>query len=171
MKSCRRQLRAVAVVIVALASGCSSNKTPTAGRDQDRAETAGDLVAERALVACFQDNGIDAELLADGSVLSDKNGTLSLEESRALTERCYQRLADEGTVDVEASSDELIKRNYAAFQALRDCLIDEGYSIPELVSFELFAAKPELFVHPLEVVVRTNGVEAYAEASTKCPPP
>jgi len=159
------------MVIVVLASGCSSNESPTADRDQISAGIAGGFVAERALVACFQDNGIDAELLADGSVLSDRNGTLSLEESRALTALCYQRLADDGIVVEEPLTDKLIERNYAAFQALRDCLMDEGYSIPELVSFELFAAEPEAFVHPLDVVVRANGVEAFADASAKCPPP
>jgi hypothetical protein len=123
---------------------------------------------EQAFVACIQDNGIDAELLPDGAVYFDRNGTLSQEESYALNDLCNQRLQDEGFVVHEEPSEESTERTYNAWVAFRECMIDQGIALGELVSFESYAANPESVGSLLSAELREN-FTAFKEAYDKCP--
>lgn len=119
------------------------------------------------MVACLQDNGIDAELLPNGSVHADSQGTLSIQESRALSELCHQRLEDEGFIVHEEPTDESRERGYNEIVALRECLVEKGYAIPALVSFETFVAHPAETANLFDDAIREGGV-AFVEEFNKC---
>ncbi len=123
---------------------------------------------ERAFVACIQDNGIDAELFLDGSVHIDRNGTQSRAELSALSDLCDQRLEDEGFVLHEEPSEEMTERTYNAWVAFRECMIDHGIALGELVSLESYAANPESVGDLLIAAVRED-LGAFKEAYDKCP--
>lgn len=157
------------MTLMVVTGGCSSSDEDLTVDPNLRGGNAdAGFPMERALVACIQDNGNDAELLPNGAVLSDTNGTLSLEESRALSELCFQRLEDEGFVVHEEPSDELAERSYKGLVALRECLIKRGIAIGELVSFESFAADRESVGNLFDAAIREDPA-AFAEAHEKCP--
>lgn len=158
-----------AMTLLVLAGGCSSDggDEPTAqSRSPDNAADA--FARQKAAVACYQDNGIDSELLPDGSVHSDRNGTLSREEWRALNDLCNQRLEDEGFVVHEEPSDETTERSYNAWVAFRECMVDQGIALGELVSLESYAANPESVGNLLSAQLREN-LTAFKEAYDNCP--
>ena len=154
------------MVWLLVAAGCSSGvgSDPGPGLSEGVGD---DLVVERALVACYQDQGMDAELRPDGG-LSANGG--SAEEVRAITALCKQELVDRGIL-VEEPTDATKKQTYEAFQSLWRCLIEEGYQVPELVTFEVFISDSGEFVHPLAFVLEQQGGEAEQEASEACPAP
>ena len=156
----------MALLVVAGSCSSSDEDQPV---DQSRrpGNAAEGYPLERALVACIQDNGIDAELLPDGSV-SSKSGTLSREEWRALRELCFQRLEDQGFIVHEEPSDELTERTYNEYVSLRECLIDQGFAIPELASLESFAANPESVINFIDTAIREDPT-AFVKAYEKCP--
>ncbi|MDE0065445.1 MAG: hypothetical protein OXN44_01080 [Acidimicrobiaceae bacterium] len=169
MGSLGTKLLVVAVIpLLVVAGSCSSDGDQTVDQSRRGGNAAEGYPLERALVACIQDQGIDAELLPNGVVESDKNGTLSREESRALSDLCYQRLEDEGFILYEEPSAESIERSYNAWVVSRECLIEEGIPIGELVSFESYVANPESVANLLRAAIREHGT-AFAEAYEKCP--
>ncbi len=150
-----------------MAIGCSSDEHTPVDQSRRPGNAAEGYPLERALVACIQDHGIDSELRANGSVSSDKNGTLSREEWRALRDLCFQRLEEEGFIVHEEPGEELTERSYNGFVALRECLIDQGIAIPELASFEVFSANPESAGNLLSAAAREDP-EAFDNAYAKC---
>ncbi len=164
----RKLLTAAIFALLVVAGGCSSSDEDQAVDPNLRGgNAAAGFPMEQALVACIQDNGIDAELLPNGAVLSDKNGTLSREESHELSDLCFQRLEDQGFIVHEESNDELTQSDYAALAAFRECLIDHGIAIPELASFESLAGNPELG-NVFGSVAREDPL-AFEEAYANCP--
>ncbi len=161
-------LVAATMVFLVVAGGCSSDGDQLADQSRRPANAADDFPKRRAFVACIQDNGIDAELLQDGVVEYDRNGTLSREESRALGDLCHQRLEDEGFVVNEEPSDESTERSYNAWVAFRECMIDQGIALGELVSFESYAANPDSVRDLISAAFREN-LTAFKEAYDKCP--
>lgn len=159
---------AVAVTVLVVASSCSSDKDQPVDQSRRPGNAADGYPFERALVSCIQDNGIDAELLPDGVVASDRNGTLSREESFALHDLCDQRLEDAGFVVHAEPSDESTERSYNAWVAFRECLIEQGIAMPELVSLESYAANPDSVGNLLNAALRED-LGAFMEANANCP--
>ena len=155
-------------MVLLVVGGCTSDGDQAVDQSRRPANAAEGYPLERALVACIQDHGIDAELFPDGSVHSDKNGTLSRDESRALSDLCFQRLEDEGFVVHEEPSEESTERTYNAWVAFRECMIDQGIALGELVSLESFAANPGPVGDLLSAAVREN-FTAFKEAYDQCP--
>ena len=169
MNSVGRQLLVAAtMVLLAVAGGCSSGGDQPVDQSRRPGNAADDFPKQRAFVACIQDHGIDSELLPDGVIHSDRNGTLSREEWRALSDLCDQRLEDEGFVLHEEPSDESTERTYNAWVAFRECMIDQGIALGELVSFESFAANSESVGNLLSAKLRED-LTAFKEAYDKCP--
>lgn len=157
-----------ALAVLFLTSGCSSEESEPVDPSRRPGNAADGFPLERALVACFQDNGIDAELFPNGSIHIDSQGTLSKEEYDALDQLCDQRVEDQGFILHEEPTDESRQRNYNDHITLRECLVEKGYAIPELPSFETFVAHPgkatSLFGH----VIRESGVAIVEDINT-CP--
>lgn len=149
-----------------LVAGCSSQSPAEQGAA--RPVDGGDTY-ERAFAACVQDHGIDAEIRPNGGVLYDQSGTLTREESFALSERCERQLEDAGIEVEEEITQETLSRDYELFEQMRDCLVAEGYAVPELVSFDVYVAGREQFEHPMAAVRENHGVEAMAAAAEACP--
>ena len=156
------------MVLLAVVGGCSSDGDQAVDQSRRPGNAADDFPMERALVACIQDNGIDAELFPDGSVHIDRNGTQSRVELNALSDLCDQRLEDEGFVVHEEPSEESTERSYNAWVAFRECMIDQGIALGELVSFESYAANPDSVGSLLSTELRKN-FTAFKEAYDKCP--
>lgn len=121
---------------------------------------------ERALVTCYQDNGVDAELLPDGVIHHD--ATLSRGESLALSDLCDQRLEDEGFVLHEEPSEESTERTYNSWVAFRECMIDQGIAIGELGSLESYAANPKPLGNQISAALHQD-LGAFKEAYDQCP--
>ena len=164
---------AAAMALVVLTGGCWSDggSEPTAqdwspGNTIDYSAMERDREAkQRAWVACYQDNGIDSELMPDGGVHSDRNGTLSREELRELSELCQQRLEDEGFVLRQERSDEFSYKAWVDFHA---CMADQGIALGELVSFESYSANPSSVNELLMTQIRKD-LWAFKEAYDNCP--
>lgn len=155
-------------IALVLAVSCSSAAEPP-GEVVTAADRDGDVAAfQRGLIACYEDNGIDAVARPDGSVRSDTSGTLSREESMRLSEVCHERLVEAGIVDDSAPTADELRSSYDDLTTLRDCLIEHGHEIPEFVSEEVFVADPSRLTHPLETVFRTSGHEAAQDAEQVC---
>ena len=169
MNSVGRQLLVAAtMVLLVVADGCSSDGDQPVDQSRRPGNAADGFPLERAFVACIQDHGIDAELFPDGSVHIDRNGTLSRDESFALSDLCDQRLEEEGFVVHEEPSDESTERTYNAWVDFRECMIDQGIALGELVSLESFAANPESVGNLLSAKLRED-LTAFKEAYDKCP--
>ena len=163
----RKLLVAATMVLLAVAGSCSSDGDQPVDQSRRPDNAADGFPKQRALVACLQDHGTDAELLPDGVVSFGSKGTLSREEWRALSDLCDQRLEDEGFVR-EEPSDEMTERTYNAWVAFRECMVDQGIALGELVNLESFAANSESVGDLLIAAVREDLV-AFKEAHDKCP--
>ena len=166
----RKFLVAATVVLLAVAGSCSSEgDRPVSPVDPSRrpGNAADGYPFERAFVACLQDHGSDAELLPDGVVSFGSKTILSRDESNALRDLCDQRLEDEGFVR-EEPSDEMTERTYNAWVDFRECMVDQGIALGELVSFESFAANSGSVGDLLVAAVRED-LAAFKEAYKKCP--
>ena len=155
------------LALLFLTIGCSSEESEPVDASRRPGNKAEGFPFERAMAACIQDNGIDAELFPDGSVHFDSKGTLSREESRALSDQCHQRLEDEGFIVHEEPTNESRERNYNEHVALRECLVGLGYAIPELPSFKTFVGDPNAMA-PFHYALRERGV-ALVEDINACP--
>jgi hypothetical protein len=125
---------------------------------------------QQALVACYQDRGVDAVAIEGGGVRSDQNGVLSQEESAALAAGCRQELAGDGVINDGPPTDDELRDQYQRLVVMRRCLINEGYEIPELVSEAQFVADPTDQVHPLDSVLREDGAATMQKMQDKCDP-
>ena len=169
MNSVGRQLLVAAtMVLLAVAGGCSSDGDQPVDQSRRPGNAADDFPLERAFVACIQDHGIDAELFPDGSVHIDRNGTLSRDESFALSDLCDQRLEEEGFVVHEEPSDESTERTYNAWVDFRECMIDQGIAIGELGSLESYAANPKPLGNQISAALHED-LGSFKEAYDQCP--
>ncbi len=167
MNSVGRQLLVAAtMVLLAVAGGCSSDGDQPVDQSRRPGNAADRYPFERALVACYQDNGIDSELLPDGVI--HRSGTLSREESRALSDLCDQRLEDEGFILHEEPSDGSTERTYNAWVAFRECMIDQGIAIGELGSLESYAANPKPLGNQISAALHED-LGSFKEAYDQCP--
>ena len=155
------------LALLFLTSACSSNESQSVDPSLRPGNKAEGFPFERAFVACFEDNGIDAELFPDGSILADTRGTLSREEADALDELCTQRLEDEGFIVHEEPTDESRERNYNEYVTLRECLVEKGYAMPELPSFETFVGNRNAMT-PFHEAILQRGV-ALVKDLNSCP--
>lgn len=163
-------LHSIVLTTALVAAGCSSGAdTSGVAGDSSAAPADPGLAAAHAAVACFQDRGMSAELADDGTVSFDLEGTLTQDQSMALVEECDKELIDAGILP-DPMSEENLRASYARFQLLRECLMDAGFSVPELVSYEAYVAgvRDETFEHPIAAVLRVEGDEAMKDIPASC---
>ncbi|MCQ3812959.1 MAG: hypothetical protein KTU85_00865 [Acidimicrobiia bacterium] len=159
---------AVLLLITLLGAGCASDDGQSSEQIQQSDRVVEMFTKQRAWLACLQDNGIDAELLPNGVVLPDKNSNLTQEEWRDLSDLCEQRLENEGIVLSEEPSDESRERNYNSWVMFRECMLDQGIDLGELVTFESYVADPDNIVNSV-VAAASEDLSAFQEAYDNCP--
>lgn len=132
------------------------------------AETIEVSALQRALIACYLDHGIDARPLHPGAVHFDRDGSLTAEESFALAETCSARVRAMGLLPPSNEpTDDQLKAQYANLAEVRECLLDLGFVIPELVSFDEFMTDPSVQPHPYSyLAVANNDLE---RVYSRCP--
>ena len=162
------RLVVAAWLLILLVGGCSSDdgRADEPIQQSDRIEAIFDY--QRAFIACLQDNGIDAELLPHGGVSPDRSVKLPQEEWRELYDRCDQRLEDDGFVLNEEPSDESRERNYNSWVMFRECMVDQGIALGELVTFEAYYADPEYLMDMITAAISEDLV-AFQKAYDNCP--
>ena len=159
---------AVWLLISLLGAGCASDDGQSSEQIQQSDRVVEMFTKQRAWLACLQDNGIDAELLPNGVVLPDKNSNLTQEDWRELSDLCDQRLEDDGFVLSEEPSDESRERNYNSWVMFRECMVDQGIDLGELVTFESYVADPDNVVSSV-VAAASEDLSAFQEAYDNCP--
>lgn len=132
------------------------------------AETIEVSAFQRALTACFGDHGIDAVPLDGGAVHFDREGSLTKDESFALAETCAARVRAMGLLPPpNEPTDDQFKSQYANLAEVRECLLDLGFAIPDLVSFDEFMTDPSVQPHPYSyLAVGNNDLE---RVYSRCP--
>lgn len=160
----RGGLIAVVVLLLGLGAGCSKSETTVSTTAVSDPADANDYA--RGLVACYQDAGIDARI-GDGYVIADESGTLSQEESMELSDACDKELEAKGIVPADPWPD---GKPYAAYVSERQCALDRGVELPELISEESFLAQPELMVPPAESALDALGFDDYLSKVADCFP-
>ena len=96
-----------------------------------------DQAIDRILLACWSEYGVTAVLQRDGSF---KTTAPSPEIAQKAADGCQQRLVDAGLQGDFPLTDEQIKSGYDAAVAFRSCMIQQGFEVPVLISFDEWAA-------------------------------
>ncbi len=112
---------------------------------------------QRALIACYEDHGIDAAPLEGGAVHFEREGTLTKEESFRLAGICATRVDALGITPFTGLSEGELEARYAKLAEVRECLQSLGFAIPDLASLDVFIADPTRQRHPYAYLARGNG--------------
>lgn len=138
-------------LVLIVVTACSVGITPSSDTVPEDPQDPGRL--ERAYVACFKDNGVDARLVEGGGIHFDSGGNLSPEESQALIETCQRQLEEMGLRIEPEVDDDSLKARYEEISAVRTCLIDHGHPAPEIVSLEAYLEDPSAQANPYDSIM------------------
>lgn len=154
-----------------VAAACGGPSQPSGDTAPERDLDPGKL--ERAYVACFEDHGVDARIMEGGGIHFDSGGILSFEASQELIETCRQQLDAMGLIDEPDRDEDWLVARHAELLSLRDCLLNLGYSAPEVPSLEVYLEDPSAGTYPYDHIFadpRLSGEDIRAIVDV-CPDP
>jgi hypothetical protein len=159
----RRRRAAVAVwcVTVAACSAGSSRAAPTSTSKPDVERIA------QAWIACYERHGIEA--VADGDLLDIHDGDMTRSESLAASEECEAELLAAGFLGPDPTSEPALRAAYASFQGQRQCLLDAGFDVDELVPLDVYLQDVQQLRQPTQQIYERDGPAALDEALRRCP--
>lgn len=104
-----------------------------------------------AYVECYQEHGVDAEIVGGNELRTDQKGTLTREETMSLLETCQEEVREAGLVAFpDPRSEAAILARHGQFERMRACLTDLGHDLPEMVSQQAALEDPAMLRNPFE---------------------
>ncbi|MDR1186328.1 MAG: hypothetical protein LBK95_02545 [Bifidobacteriaceae bacterium] len=141
---------------------------------QEAWEPIGQREYAQAQLACMQERGWEGELIGSDEIQFEGYPSSQQDQFNADNEECFASAADVMPPSVPLST-ALLELNHQRVVAAGECLLDNGYPVEPVPSFQtwrdLLESNADYSVTLLARQAERNGGKAYGDIEDACPDP